>query len=201
MRTETRTIFKFDELPSEAAKEKARAWYRHASEGDDFWQECVIEDAIQCAEIIGIEIGKCRHSNRPAVYFSGFWPQGDGASFEGRYAYKKGAAKAIRQHAPQDAELHRIADRLQTLQKRIFYRGVFDVTQSGRYSDEYTMSLEWQEYCDDDLADDILEALRDFARWVYRNLEKEYEFVNSDEAIDETLIVNEYEFDEDGGII
>jgi hypothetical protein len=201
MRTETRTIFKFDELPSEAAKEKARAWYRHASEGDDFWQEYVIEDAIQCAEIIGIEIGKCRHSARPAVYFSGFWSQGDGASFEGRYTYKKGAAKAIRQHAPQDAELHRIADKLQTLQKRIFYRGVFDVTQSGRYCHETTMRVEWTEYCPEDLADDILEALRDFARWIYRRLEAEYEYCNSDEAIEENMMANEYEFDADGEII
>ena len=35
--------FQYDEL-SDAAKEKARDWYRSASAGDDFWSESVLED-------------------------------------------------------------------------------------------------------------------------------------------------------------
>jgi hypothetical protein len=203
MRQEVINVYKFDELPSERAKEKekAREWWRSSSSSDPFWSECVIEDAQQCAEILGIEIGKARHSKEPAVYWSGFSCQGDGASFEGRYRYAKGAAKAIREHAPQDSELHRIADRLQALQRRIFYRGIFDIKASGRYSHEYTMSLERCEECPDDIADDFLDTLRDFARWIYKSLESEYEWQNSDSEVDESIRCNEYEFTADGEIL
>jgi hypothetical protein len=59
---------------------------------------------------------------RPHIFFRGFWSQGDGACFEGRYAYARRASAAIRRHAPLDVELHRIVDRLQAVQRRNFYQ-------------------------------------------------------------------------------
>ena len=56
--------------------------------------------------------------DKPHLFFRGFWSQGDGASFEGSYAHARGAARAIRAHAPKDTELHRIADELHTVQRR-----------------------------------------------------------------------------------
>lgn len=47
-------------------------------------------------------------------------------------------------------------------------------------------------------SDDLRECLADFSRWIYRNLEKEYDYQNSDEAVEEAIIANEYEFTEDG---
>ena len=44
------------------------------------------------------------------------------------------------------------------------------------------------------------DALRSFADWIYRQLEKEYEFNMSDENVDESIRINEYEFDETGAI-
>lgn len=44
----------------------------------------------------------------------------------------------------------------------------------------------------------IVEAFRDLARWLYRQLEREYEYQTSDEAIDETILANEYTFTETG---
>jgi hypothetical protein len=35
-------------------------------------------------------------------------------------------------------------------------------------------------------------------KWMYRQLEAEYEYLTSDEAITETIRSNEYEFTEDG---
>lgn len=49
-RQETITIYKFDELGARA-KERARDWYRRASEGDEWW-ESVYEDARN----VGLEI-------------------------------------------------------------------------------------------------------------------------------------------------
>lgn len=37
----------------------------------------------------------------------------------------------------------------------------------------------------------ITEALRDLARWLYRQLEQEYEYQTSDAVIDETIIAND----------
>ena len=46
--------------------------------------------------------------------------------------------------------------------------------------------------------DDIKEIARDFMRWIYKRLESEYEYSVSDEAVEENIITNEYEFTEDG---
>lgn len=98
----TITTYSFDEL-SDKAKEKAREWFRS---GDDFsiYAEDVVADAKAIGKIMGIDIKD--------VYYSGFWSQGDGASFTGRWAYKNGSVKVIKSYAPQDTELHRIAAEL-----------------------------------------------------------------------------------------
>jgi hypothetical protein len=184
-------LFKFDEL-DDSAKEKARTWYREG--GLDYeWWDCVFDDAKECAKLIGISIDK--------IYFSGFSSQGDGACFEGRYSYRKGAAKLIRDHAPQDTELHRIADELQTLQANHFYKLGAEVKQRGRYSHEMSTEIStWNgdDDCDSDTEEALKELLRDYMRWIYRQLEKEYDYLNSDESVDESIRANEYSFDSDG---
>ena len=44
----------------------------------------------------------------------------------------------------------------------------------------------------------VTDALRDLANWLYRQLEQEYDYLTSDEAVDETLIVGGYTFTEEG---
>ena len=44
----------------------------------------------------------------------------------------------------------------------------------------------------------VLEAIRDLARWLYRQLQTEYDHLTSDEAIEEGIIVNDYTFTETG---
>ena len=44
----------------------------------------------------------------------------------------------------------------------------------------------------------MTEALRDLARWLYVQLEAEYDHLTSDEAIEEGINVNEYTFTEAG---
>ena len=142
--------------------------------------------------------------DKPQIWWTGFWNQGDGASFSGRYSYARGSARAIRAHAPQDAELHRIADELQAVQRRNFHQLHASISQSGRYCHEYTMAIEverdsptWQPPTDG-AEDAVIEALRDLARWLYRQLRSEYEHQTSDEAVDENLAINELTFTADG---
>ena len=44
----------------------------------------------------------------------------------------------------------------------------------------------------------VTEAIRDLARWLYRQLQSEYDHLTSDESIEEGIIVNEYTFTEGG---
>ena len=130
------TVYQFPEL-SDAAKEKARSWYRELGPHDDWW-DAVYEDFERVCEILGIRLkttpvrlmgGGTRA--KPCIWFSGFWSQGDGACFEGYWSHAKGAAARIRDYAPTDATLHGIADRLQAIQRRNFYQLAAEVSHRG----------------------------------------------------------------------
>jgi hypothetical protein len=203
------TVFRLDEL-SEQARDRARAWYREAGPCDD-WHEGVFEDFETICAILGIRL-KTRSvrlhgggtRRKPCIWFSGFNSQGDGASFEGAYHFAPRAAKAIRAHAPEDSELHRIADALQTIQRRNFYQLRADIHQRGRACHEYSMAITVERDSPNhqdmtaDAEDTVIELLRDLARWLYRQLEREYEFQTSDEVTDEAILANAYTFTKDG---
>jgi hypothetical protein len=211
MRTIEKTLYKYSEL-SESAQEKAREWYRSASAGDEFYAECVYDDAATMADILGIDLRQTRktkmegsHSYEPTIYYSGFWSQGDGACFKGDYRYKPGASAAIRQAAPTDTELHRIADALQAVQKRYFYALRASCTHPGHYMHSGCMRVEVEHSQDSyrdigDAESDITQLMRDFADWIYAQLENAYEWDNSDNVVSENIIANEYEFDDAGNI-
>ena len=60
---------KYSELSPEAQK------IAHENYQPEFWDNCVIEDAKEQGRLRGFEIDK--------IYYSGFWSQGDGASWTG----------------------------------------------------------------------------------------------------------------------
>lgn len=202
-------VYELKEL-SEAARERARAWYRETCLDCD-WHEFVFEDYETVCGLLGVTLetrpiplmgGGAR--DKPRIWFSGFRSQGDGASFEGAYEYAPGAARAIRAHAPEDAELHGIADALQAVQRRNFYQLAAVIRQRGRYCHEYTMTIEVErdspagQAMTDDAENAVIDAMRDLARWLYRQLEREYGYQTSDAVVDETLAVNDWTFTESG---
>lgn len=202
MRIIVTKVYQFAELDA-AAKEKARNWYRQYVFSDSCDWDYIYDDAAECAHILGIDIARRRGTNEPCIYFSGFSSQGDGACFEGSYAYKKGAAKAIRQYAPEDCELHRIADELQAVQKRNFWRLQASMTHRGHYSHSGCMDVDVEDsterYRDlGDAEEEVRDLMRAFANWIYSQLRAEYEYQSSDEAVEEAITANEYEFTEDG---
>lgn len=141
------------------------------------WYEFVIDDACRIAALMGWDVAP------RDVQFSGFWSQGDGASFIGALGYRKGCAKAVKAHAPNDATLHDIAQRWQTLQSLNFYKLHATVVRTSyRYVHENTVNLECEHADDsyrelpDDTLDEATDIARDFMRWIYRALEHEYEF-------------------------
>ena len=208
-RTVETTVYELEELP-ESAKESARAWFRGSCLEHE-WYDAVFEDFEAICRILGVTLrtspvrlmgGGTRE--KPHLWSRGFSSQGDGASFEGRYCHAKGAARAIRAHAPKDEELHRIAGELQAVQKRNFYQVHCTIRTRGNYCHEHNMAIEverdsptWQPMTDG-AEDAVIEALRDLARWFYRQLEREYDYLTSDAAVDESIAINGFTFTAEG---
>lgn len=200
MRVVSTEIFKFSELP-EKSKVKAREWYRKVSEGDNDWANSTIKDSKQVGRILGFNIEK--------IYYSGFWSQGSGACFEGTFRSSEFEAGGVQKYAPKDAELHRIANGIEAIINK-FYAVYLKVNHSGHYYHENCTVFDVSITDNQDNEIDTKEAVetekeliklsRDLMVWIYRSLEKDYEYQNSDEVVDENIESNGYEFTADGTI-
>jgi hypothetical protein len=209
------TVYQFDELPTEAAKNKAREWLREG-EQQDFDPE--YEYYETAAKLLGITLDERKTGTtrggkdiyQSDIRWSGFYSPGDGASFVGRYEFAPGCAEAIRKEFPTNTALHQIADDLTVLFARRKLLGKSGIkakitVDDGREVHKYAMGLEWTvsgDNEDEEISGDeekaLLEAMRDFAGWIYKSLEEEWDYRLSDGQIDESMRANEYEFDEDG---
>ncbi len=219
------TVYTYNEL-SPRAQEKARAWYRSLSAGDTDFAEFVTDDFHTTLKALGfdpfVSSGRYLAANDPrarrsTVAWSGFWSQGDGAAFSGTWRAADCKPEALLANRPthydekgvtvpsrENQELHRIAAEL--LACKAAGLEYASITKSNR---GYFMSLD--DYRMDDDSDDALDneprkeleerfitAARDLAHAFYKALEAEYEYQNSDEVVEETIIANEYEFTEEG---
>lgn len=92
------TVYTFDELEGRA-KEKARQWLVDAALDSDWW-ECVYADAKEDGDKRGFEIEDIR--------FSGFWSQGDGASWTGSVNVARFVEWMLEQ--PEGTPVHRQID-------------------------------------------------------------------------------------------
>lgn len=204
MRTETKVIniYKFNEL-SDKAKEKAldNARDRASEDFSDFYGEDIQLQAIEIGALMGIEITK--------IFWSGFSSQGDGACFIGEYKYLAGAVEKIKEYAPNDKRLLEIAVSLSNAQVR--HEGQLTASISSRngsrYCHENTVTID-VDHPDEDLtyncyaeeSEAIREALKDFMRWIYKQLSEDYFYQISNEALIENINANDYEFTEDGKV-
>lgn len=187
---------KYQDL-DEDVKEKLRDELRY-SDGylsDDWW-----DGEYDWAREVGAMFG-LRLDN---IYFSGFSSQGDGASFTGKLYFKECNEEELPKDIKSIYNILKEPAALLTITNGETY--AVSISTSGTYSHSNTMSFafnypELTEEDEDMLAryeDDISQALRDFADWIYKNLEQEYDYLMSDECVDEALISYECEYDEDG---
>jgi hypothetical protein len=204
--------FSFDEL-SDEAKERARSWYREHIDNNDF--EPVIDDFIEIAEIIGVDFrthqvqligGKTR--SEPNIYWSCSCSQGDGACFEGDWAYDPTAVQRIRDYC-NDEKLFEIVDELTRINnaRLLLNKPSLSATirHSGNYYHEHSTDIVVGDSSDEDdavISDEeqnaVEEAMRNLMRWLYSSLREQQDYLYSDEAVDENIEANEYMFDEDG---
>ena len=162
------------------------------------------------------EIGKYMGIAIDDVYFSGFWSQGDGACFEGTWRASDVEVDKLKEYAPQDKELHRIVDGLAEIAKE-YPDGSFTVKHSGHYSHSGCTAFDIELPCeafdeaeygspehkrlDEKISSDeetLRELTREFMDWIYKQLEKEWGYQNSNEQVEESIRCNAYEFLKDG---
>lgn len=209
----TLLLYTYSEL-DDAGKERARDWWI-SSMGTEDYADYTIKDAAEIAERLGVRLktrpvkligGGTRHD--ACIWWSGFSCQGDGASFEGTFTSTGTALEQVKAHAPVDAELHRIAEALDSVHASLGTPLSARITTRGSYAHSAAMDFEFclpeLGYDEDDpanLAEAVKaakKALRSFADWIYKQLEDEYIYQTSKEAVAEAMEANGYTFTEDG---
>lgn len=179
MRTIETQVFTYDEL-SESAKEKARNWWREASQHDD-WVEPILEDA----DNIGLRIKEFDLD------------RGVKASFK---QYAESTAVACMQDHGAECETYKDSEQflldLKT-KKEAMESSIAALEESGDPDDKIA---DIESDFDDWLEDREAEYLHDMSENYRIMLNREYEYVNSDDYVEETIRANEYEFTADGKI-
>jgi hypothetical protein len=148
---------------------------------DHDWYDTEIEDFKNLLEILGFY--------NVDIQFSGFASQGDGASFTGRFTPAKTQelkkrAKKLKSEAP-NVPLYNYTD-MKFSEEELEDERVEVERLSSRYSHENTISSD---------NDDLKEFAKNFSRYIYRQLEAQYDYLTCDDAIKETLEANDYDFD------
>jgi len=197
MRQETivKTYLKFNELNDEQ-KEKVIENYRDINVDYEWWQ-FIKEDFHAQLDILGFYDIES--------YFSGFWSQGDGASFTGKFNYPENE-KEVETILKKLIDGYNYKDDKLDYAKNILRNGMIEKKKD--IDDEYyPCELEIysrSNYCHSNTMQLLNNDNNDFldnCRWLvdeyYKTLENEYYYLISDEAIKETLIINDYEFDID----
>jgi hypothetical protein len=212
-------VFKWEEL-SQTAKDRVRDWYIEGMNYD--WWEGVYEMAIEDGKEKGFYIDK--------IFFSGFWSQGDGASWTGFVdvrqwleAHEKDSIGLSAWCALVQEDV--VSKHIQVRRSgRYYHEGTMDVgyveDDTDGFEDDYTMQLPsifkgmeirvlfdliaTDPTCNlktvEDITTAITDSAKDYARHIYKRLEEEYEYLTSEEAVAEACNANDYQFNEEGEI-
>ena len=196
MRVVETKIYTFEEL-AEDSKQTAIENHRDVNTYDGWW-EPIFEGIAEQAEQAGFHVGN--------IYFSGFWSQGDGAMFE--YT------------TVGDTLLNKFVDQLdlsplrkEWLRSQTFAQGRGD--HSGHYYHENCCShvidfepnfgwasainvSNWIEGFADQYEEFVIAEYKSLCRELYSRLDTYNDELSTDEAIADAIIMNEWEFDEDG---
>jgi len=221
---EEQSEYSLDQLDP-IAKEKALDSLRDINVDYPGWHEAVIDDFENyMEEKFGVEDVE--------VQYTGFYSQGDGASFTGKVRdmekFLKNALEIessefidIGDDRSEDNDLDQLMGDLRGIgfdnRERL---GMDDIwieieRNSSRYSHENTISAnvdyighidpeddsrDWDKFYDD-LEEKATEWARERSVSLYRRLEEDWDSLRSDEAVEETILANDYKFTKDGELI
>jgi hypothetical protein len=185
-----KTVYELDEI-----KEKAIEKNRYINVDCD-WSCFLIDDWQDKLEKIGFINSK--------IYFSGFYSQGDGCCFDGDIDVEKLLNHLLNNFdltIDEKAKLSKLQDDFNiTIEKTSF---------SNLYCHEKTRYINIDDFYvenqDDKILINKLENLIENLRLklccnIYDDLEKDYEYLTSDDCVYDTLQANEYYFEKNGDI-
>jgi len=198
---EVTKAYSWDDLSAEA-KEKAIERNRDINIDNTHWHEDVINDATEKLYDDGVEYVE--------ILYSGFNSQGDGASFTGRVRDPKIWLKVIgMENIPEEVE-DLIWAQISRKPSRYYHENSVGLNFQFETDDPIVTCYPFgpeipMEYNLDQLQREIEEKgekwIKSTCRKIYSDLEKEYDSLTSDDAVEDALIANDYEYNEDGNII
>ena len=183
MRKTAVTVYKFNEL-ADKVKEKVRDKYRQSCLDYDWW-EVIYEGIMEKAEEYGITLVD------DDIQFTGFWSQGDGASFVSKEINNYKFADKVGIKANKE-----VLDTIELYIDRTImnYSHMNSVHATAVYNDlpsKYEKKAE-------ELTDKLEEVKNMLCTELYSNLENYYDELTSDEYIDNEIMENDLEFLGDG---
>jgi len=164
--------------------------FRDINVDDDNWYTVVYEQWQETLSELGF--------NDIVINFTGFWSQGDGASFTTdtidleKYLTKTKQLtkyKSIRKYI-KDKELEVKLTRYPT---RYYHENT--ITINVLVSTEYINGTRKQNLAMEELETDMTEFCRDKSKEIYQDLEEDYNLLTSDEQVKETIINCEFQFE------
>lgn len=187
-------VYTFDELSDEAKRTVLEKHY-DINVNYDGWHNSIIDDWQEQLENNGLA--------DVDIQYSGFWAQGDGASFT---ATIKDLPKFLKLHKlgnkyrllannadTVDASLERINNHYS--HERTVRSDVNTYYAENHLSHKQAIKLEAQANEFEEWLDEWQEKT---AKTIYKQLQEDYDYLTSEEAIIETIRANEYEFYENG---
>ena len=186
-------VYKYEEL-SEKAKEVAISEYADCNTGMG-WDEFYLENEVEFLNTLGF-----KDSN---INYSGFWSQGDGASF-------------TCEEVDLDKVLKAINFKFKNERMRKLVLGVVEVTitrsgycryyheNSTQVSIQYNLGIHHSRVMKalDEIIENLENAIGNYIiklnRQIYKALEEAYEVETSEERVAEAIEINEIEFLENG---
>ncbi len=124
------------------------------------------------------------------VEFTGFWSQGDGASFTGRFSLSDVSPSELKSSLPTEVDLHQLIDQLAELAEAHHEIQGTVTRMSSYYSHSNTMHIgdysSNKGYCNEETEafaaaeDSVLRIFRQLADWLYNSLSENYDFYLAD---------------------
>lgn len=167
---------------TESEKAKVLDNYRNINVDDNYWHECILDEFKHALELLGF--------SKVVINYTGFWSQGDGASFTGSFSVPRGKS-----------ELAKRAQAVLSEYPEFPMEAFLDMTFDEDDIEEGTLLIEriGHHYYHSNSITTYNESLKFFARtfsdFMYKQLEKLYDDLTSDNAVKDTIISNDYRFD------
>jgi hypothetical protein len=196
MRSVTTTVYNVNELPPKVQNQVITR-NRVINITED-WERPILDDFTAIAEILGVSLSP----DEPK--FTGFYCQGDGASFTGTWMYNADWSRQLEDYDPAEYEPYDIGECLEGI--ALEYNHVWlhlDRSPHTRHFHDKTVTITDNECLASgggvtaipaDTQEQLLYQLRRLMRWYYRRLEAEHDYITSDEAVTKTLLDYKLEF-------